>query len=236
MTSEAGRMAIVTGGGTGLGQAVARQLLNDGFEVLALGIDVEDEIDDPAHSFRHFDVTDRAAVARLADETDGLDALVNAAGIILHEGREFRNEGFAQVMDVNLRGTQEMCFSFQTALKARRGAVVNFASMWSIFGSGRNPAYSASKGAVESLTRALAVAWGGDGVRVNAVAPGWIETRMSVNAMTTPERAGPILARIPAGRWGKPSDVAAAVGFLVSPAARYINGVTLPIDGGYSVS
>ena len=236
MTSEAGRMAIVTGGGTGLGQAVARQLLNDGFEVLALGIDVEDEIDDPAHSFRHFDVTDRAAVARLADETDGLDALVNAAGIILHEGREFRNEGFAQVMDVNLRGTQEMCFSFQTALKARRGAVVNFASMWSIFGSGRNPAYSASKGAVESLTRALAVAWGGDGVRVNAVAPGWIETRMSVNAMTTPERAGPILPRIPAGRWGKPSDVAAAVGFLVSPAARYINGVTLPIDGGYSVS
>lgn len=236
MTRESKRKAIVTGGGTGLGQAAVRQLLDDGFEVLALGMDIEERIEHPAHAFREFDVTDASAIARLAEETAGLDAMINAAGIILHEGREFGGDGFSQVMEVNLRGTQEMCFAFARPLKARKGAVVNFASMWSMFGSGRNPAYSASKGAVESLTRALAVAWGGDGIRVNAVAPGWVRTRMSVNAMTTPERAGPILSRIPAGRWGEPAEVAAAIGFLVSPAAGYINGVTLPIDGGYSIA
>lgn len=236
MTENAKPIAIVTGGGTGLGQAAARQLLADGFQVRALGMDVEEDITHPCYSFTRFDVTDASAITALAAEFEEIDALINAAGVILHEGREFANEGFQTVMEVNLRGTQQMCFAFERALKASRGAIVNFASMWSIFGSGGNPAYSASKGAVEALTRSLAVAWGGDGVRVNAVAPGWIKTRMSVNAMTTPERAGPILGRIPADRWGEPAEVAAAVGFLVSPAAGYITGAVLPVDGGYSIA
>lgn len=227
--------AIVTGGATGLGLACARKLLEDGFHVLSLGMDEEERIDHPHYSHRRFDVTDRKAIADLAGDTQSLDALVNAAGIILHEGREFTDDGFDKVMSVNLGGTQQLCFALRDALAARRGAVVNFASMWSIFGSSRNPAYSASKGAVLQLTRSLAHAWGGS-VRVNAVAPGWIRTRMSLKAMNDPGRAEPILRRIPAGDWGEPADVAAAVAFLVSPAARYITGVMLPVDGGYSIA
>lgn len=229
------RRAIVTGGATGLGLACARKLLEDGFHVLSLGMDEEERIDHPDYVHRHFDVTDHSAIAELARETGHLDALVNAAGIILHEGREFTDDGFDKVMAVNLGGAQQLCFALHDTLAARRGAIVNFASMWSIFGSPRNPAYSASKGAVLQLTRSLAHAWGGS-VRVNAVAPGWIRTRMSQTAMNDPERSAPILKRIPAGDWGEPADVAAAVSFLVSPSARYITGVMLPVDGGYSIS
>lgn len=230
------KIALVTGGGTGLGQACVRKLLAEGYRVVSLGLDVEETIEHPAHEERTFDVTDSGAIARLAQEFGAVDALVNAAGIIVHDRQEFTNAGFARVMDVNLRGTQEVCFALEAALKARKGAIVNFASMWSVFGSARNPAYSASKGAVDAFTRALAAAWAADGVRTNAVAPGWVKTRMAVNAMNTPERAEPILKRIPMARWGEPSEVAEAVAFLLSPAASYINGVTLPIDGGYMVA
>ena len=235
-SSAAPRRAIVTGGGTGLGRACVQALLDDGYSVLSLGLDREAPIDHPALESRSFDVTDTAAIAALAREVDALDALVCAAGTILPERREFTDAGFAKVMEVNVHGTQALCYALHPALAARRGAVITFASMWSIFGSGRNPAYSASKGAVESLTRALAVAWATDGIRVNAVAPGWVRTRMAVAAMTDPDRAGPILARIPQGRWGEPEEVGAVVRFLVSPAASYVTGVVLPIDGGYSIA
>jgi len=233
---EIERLAIVTGGATGLGLACSKRLLALGYRVLALGMDSEEEIADPRYQFEQFDVTDSNAIASIAKRFPELDALVNAAGIILHEGKEFTNSGFRKVMDVNVGGSQELAFALSDALKARKGAVVNFASMWSLFGSARNPAYSASKGAVLALTRSLAAAWGGTGVRVNAVAPGWIRTRMSVQAMSDPERAAPILRRIPMGDWGEPDDVAAAVTFLLSSDARYINGVLLPIDGGYSIA
>lgn len=234
--NKAKKTAIVTGGGTGLGQACVRQFLEDGYKVLSLGLDVEEKIDHPDHEERHFDVTDGDAIAALAAEFDGVDALVNAAGAILHDRREFTNDGFAKVMEINFTGAQRLCFALEAQLKARKGAIVNFASMWSIFGSTGNPAYSASKGAIDSFTRALAAAWGPAGVRVNAVAPGWVKTRMAVNAMNNPERAGPILSRIPMARWGEPKEVGAVVAFLVSPAASYINGVTLPIDGGYAIA
>lgn len=234
--TEHKKIAIVTGGGTGLGQASVIRLLADGYRVISLGLDVEEKIDHPDHEERSFDVTDSEAIAALAREFDGVDALVNAAGIIVHDMGEFTNSGFAKVMDVNLRGTQEICFALEASLKSRRGAIVNFASMWTYFGSARNPAYSASKGAVDAFTRALAAAWSADGVRTNAVAPGWVKTRMAINAMNTPERAEPILKRIPMARWGEPKEVASAVSFLVSSEASYINGVTLPIDGGFMVA
>lgn len=230
------RVAVVTGGATGLGLACSKRLLALGYRVHALGRDVEEEVTDPNFSYRDLDVTDRAAVAAFAAGFDGVDALVNAAGIIIHEGAEFTPDGFQRVMDVNVNGTQLMCMALRDALLARRGSIVNFASMWSVFGSGRNPGYATSKGAVQALTRSLAVAWSGQGVRVNAVAPGWVKTRMSVRAMTDPDRSGPILNRIPMGRWGDPSEVADVVGFLLSHEARYVNGTMIPVDGGYAVA
>jgi NAD(P)-dependent dehydrogenase (short-subunit alcohol dehydrogenase family) len=199
-------------------------------------MDVEEEIAHPAHEHRRFDVTDDAAVADLVAGLDRLDVLVNAAGIILHDRREFSDEGFARVMAVNLAGTQKICYAAEGLLEAAQGTVVNFASMWSFFGSSRNPGYSASKGAVVSFTRALAAGWGPRGMRVNAVAPGWVKTRMATEAMNNPERNAKILDRIPQGRWGDPAEVAEAVAFLASPAASYINGVVLPIDGGFAIA
>jgi NAD(P)-dependent dehydrogenase (short-subunit alcohol dehydrogenase family) len=108
--------------------------------------------------------------------------------------------------------------------------------MYAFFGAPHAPAYSASKGGVAQLTKSLAAAWAKDGIRVNAIAPGWIDTEMARGAMQDPLRAGPILARTPMGRWGQPEDVAAAVLFLLSDAARFVTGTVLPVDGGYLIT
>lgn len=229
-------LAVITGGGTGLGLAVGLELRQRGWNVVAIGLDTEPPLEGSGIEFRRMDVTDEPALRALASSLPRVDLLANAAGIILHEGREHSVEGFRKVVDVNLHGTQLACVVFRQALAAAGGSIINFASMWSIFGSARNPGYSASKGAVVSLTRALAVAYAPEGVRVNAVAPGWIDTRMSVNAFSDPERAGPILKRLPAGKWGKPSDIGKAAAFLASQDAGYITGVVLPVDGGYSIA
>ena len=227
--------AIVTGGGTGLGHAVAARLTGDGYKVLALGLDREVGLPDGV-TFRRFDVTDDGAVAALAEELGAVDALVNAAGIILHDNSEFNSEGFRKVMDINLGGTQRITYALKPALVKRKGAVVNFASLWSTFGSARNPAYSASKGAVLQLTKALAVAWAPEGIRVNAVAPGWMVTRMTASARSLPERLDAIAPRIPMGRWGQPEEIADVVAFLVSQQSRYVTGTMIPVDGGYSAA
>jgi NAD(P)-dependent dehydrogenase (short-subunit alcohol dehydrogenase family) len=235
MTTSGQPLAIVTGGGTGLGLAVATRLAADGYSVLALGLDREDTLPSGIE-FRRFDVTDERAVDKLAQEFGELDALVNAAGIILHDDAEFSRDGFRKVMDINLGGTQLLTYALKPALTKRKGAVVNFASLWSVFGSSRNPAYSASKGAVLQLTKALAVAWAPEGIRVNAVAPGWMVTRMTISARNVPERNAAITPRIPMGRWGQPDEIADVVGFLISNQARYVTGVMIPVDGGYSAA
>src|SRR6218665_762636 len=229
-------VAVITGGGTGLGLATGLELRARGLRVIALGLDAEPELEGSGIGFQRLDITDEAALARAGAGFERVEVLVNAAGIIAHGGAEFCIGGFRKVLEVNLNGTHLACLLLRPALARAGGSIVNFASMWSYFGSARNPRYSASKGAIVALTRALAVAFAADGIRVNAVAPGWIRTRMSQTAFDDPARSGQIAGRIPAGCWGEPVDIAKAAAFLASGDARYITGVTLPVDGGFSAA
>ena len=232
--AERRNVAVVTGGGTGIGLACARHFAAMGWRVIALGMDREDA-DAPGVEFSKLDITDEVAVQQAVQGLDGIDALVNAAGLIRHEGREWGSEGFRQVLEVNLVGTQLVTMACKDGLAKRQGAVVNFASMFSWFGSRNNPSYAASKGAVVALTRSHAMAFADLGIRVNAVAPGWIDTRLASGAIHNPDRAPGILARIPAKRWGTADEVAEVVGFLSTAPSRYVTGALVPVDGGFHI-
>jgi NAD(P)-dependent dehydrogenase (short-subunit alcohol dehydrogenase family) len=184
---------------------------------------------------RELDVTSDSHVRALVATFETLDFVVNCAGVIRRD-EEYEIETFQRVLDINLSGTMRISVASRPLLAARRGAIVNIASMLTYFGGPRVPAYSASKGGIASLTRSLAVAWASEGIRVNAVAPGWITTPLTHALHSNAERSAPILARTPMGRWGRPEEVAGAVLFLCSPAAAFITGAILPVDGGYSAA
>jgi NAD(P)-dependent dehydrogenase (short-subunit alcohol dehydrogenase family) len=234
----AARRVLVTGATSGIGAGIARAFAAQGGRVLATGatdaeVDAAAAIDGVEH--RRLDVRDGDAVVRLLDQLGELDVVINCAGII-RRGEEHDPLVFAQTLDINLTGTMRVCAAARPKLAARRGCIVNTASMLSFFGGGLVPGYSASKGGVAQLTKSLAIAYAADGIRVNAVAPGWIATPLTQALQDDPARSAPILARTPLGRWGTPDDVAGPVLFLASDAARFVTGVVLPVDGGYLIA
>lgn len=234
-----GQTVLITGAHTGIGLGIAEAFAQAGASVIATGLPG----DDCQHcretysdwDVQTLDVTDAEQVADLVSSLKRLDCLVNCAGILLRRGAEFELENFERVLNVNLTGTMRMSVAARPLLQAAQGSIVNVASMLSFFGSGFVPAYSASKGGVAQLTKSLAIAWAEKGIRVNAVAPGWIATPMTQPLVDQPDRSATILARTPQQRWGTPADVAGAVLFLSSSTARFITGVILPVDGGFLV-
>ena len=228
--------ALVTGGARGIGLGIAEAMLAAGYAVTVTGLTAEEVAGVPPREQLNavkLDVTSDAEVAACIGGLKSLDALVNCAGIILRDGQEFTVEGFQKVIDVNLTGTMRMCLAAHPLLQQSGGAIVNTASVWSFFGGGQVPAYTASKGGVAQLTKALAVAWAPT-IRVNAIAPGWVETALTAGARADAARSQAIVERTPQGRWGRPEDIGGAVVFLCSDAAGFITGTVLPVDGGYT--
>ncbi len=230
-----GRTVLVTGGTSGIGLAIAQGLRSTGATVVVAGLPAHNASDLQGLKVAALDVTDSMAVESVVGQLDRLDVLVNAAGMI-RRGEEHDLAVFQRVLDVNLTGTMRVSMAARERLAAAGGCVVNVASMLSFFGGGLVPAYSASKGGIAQLTKSLAIAWAPLGIRVNAVAPGWIATPLTQALQDDPARAATVLARTPMARWGKPEDIVGPALFLCSGAAAFVTGVVLPVDGGYLIA
>ena len=241
MSNRSKRKIFVTGGGSGIGAAIAQAFATNGDHVIATGATKEEveraqvQSEQNKISFQQLDVRDANVVQDCIDEIDSLDVLVNCAGVI-RRNAEHEPEVFADVIDINLNGSMRVCTAAREKLKQRKGCIINTASMLSFFGGGLVPGYSASKGGIAQLTKSLAIAYAPDGIRVNAVAPGWIATQLTQALQGDSQRSEAILSRTPLGRWGEPADVAGPVLFLASDAARFVTGVVLPVDGGYLIT
>jgi 2-deoxy-D-gluconate 3-dehydrogenase len=232
-----GKRALVTGANTGIGQAIAVAMSEAGAEVLCAARRDCDETLARIGNGRHvpLDFADPMAAVPLF-ENEQVDILVNNAGIIRRaDSVDFTEADWDDVMDVNLKAVFFTCQAFgRAALAAGRGAsIVNIASLLSFQGGIRVPSYTASKHGVAGITKLLANEWAAKGINVNAIAPGYIATNNTEALRNDPDRNRQILERIPAGRWGEASDIGEAAVFLASPAAKYIHGAVLNVDGGW---
>ena len=240
-----GRVAVVTGANTGIGQGIAVALAEAGADVALVGRSAADETAElvrragrraalvPADLSTIVPVQD--VVHRTVTELGGLDILVNNAGIIRRaDAVDFSEEDWDAVIDNNLKNLFFLCQAAGRHMIGQgRGKIINIASMLSFQGGIRVPSYTASKSGVAGLTKLLACEWAARGINVNAIAPGYIATNNTAALQADENRNRQILERIPAGRWGEPSDLAGAAVFLASPASDYVNGHILAVDGGW---
>lgn len=233
-----GKRVMVSGGTSGIGLALASGFAEAGAEVLATGssearLAAARTAQVPAGvRFERLDVRDKVAVETLVGGLDRLDVLVNCQGVARPDA-EWEEDTFLDVIDVNLSSAMRLSRAAHPLLKASRGSIVNFASMLSFLADPSVPAYCASKTGILGLTRALAHQWGVDGIRVNAIGPGYHKTDMTKPLWSDPPAADRIAERSAMKRWGTTEDLVGPTLFLASDAAGFVTGVVLPVDGGY---
>ena len=233
-----GQYVFVTGGSNGIGLAIAEAFRDAGASVTITGTKSNAAAypaDLSPFDYYQLDMADGDKIKELMAAQKRLDILVNCAGMAMGPV-EYQDDQWARILDVNLTGTQRMSMAALPLLVATKGAVINIASMSSYAGFPGAPAYGASKTAIISLTKSLAMAWAGQGIRVNAIAPGWVDTNMTGPVQADQARNDAIVARTAMARWGKTAEMTGAVMFLCSNAAEFITGVTLPVDGGYAAA
>jgi NAD(P)-dependent dehydrogenase (short-subunit alcohol dehydrogenase family) len=235
-----GKLALVTGGGSGIGEGIARAMAEHGARVIIADVNeagaarVASAIGGDT-AYYVLDVADRAACDELARRVEPVSVLVNNAGIIRRSKveAETARADWDATMAVNLDGPYNMVTAFLDQLKATKGSVINIGSIQSFVALPNSAAYTTSKGGVRMLTKALAIELSPHGVRVNAIGPGMIATPLNAAARQNPDYMENFTRRIPLGRLGEPADIAGPAVFLASDLARYITGVTLPVDGGF---
>jgi 3-oxoacyl-[acyl-carrier protein] reductase len=234
-----GKTVLIVGGSSGIGNGIAQAFRARGATVHVWGTRAtaadyagEEGSDLAGLGYTQVDVSDFDAVAAAKSAFTSLDVLVLAQGTVIYRRGEFEMAGFQKVMDVNLGSLMACATKFHPMLKAAQGALITISSTAAYHATLGNPAYNASKAGAVGLTRTLAVAWAGDGIRVNGIAPGLVDTKLTRVTTQNPERLEATLRTIPAKRLGTPADMAGAALFLASPLSAYIYGQTIPVDGG----
>lgn len=236
------KTVLVIGGSSGIGNGIARSFRDHGAQVFVSGTrssasDYADEEGSELDGLHYFqwDVSGDGNVEALQPPFDSLDVLVASQGTVEYKRAEFQMPTFRRVLDVNLMSVMSSCTKFQPMLAKTRGSIIVLGSGASFFSVLGNPAYSASKGALVTLTKTLAEAWAGDGIRVNGIAPGLIATKITKVTWGHPRRYQDSLGSIPMKRWGTPEDMGGIALFLASPLAAYLTGQMLIVDGGMSL-